>query len=284
MLPPAEEIRYFIETAQAGKISRAAERLGLSQPALSQALQRLEGRLGAPLLIRSKSGVQLTQAGRHLARRGQALLREWDALRSEALKFSQEVSGRYTLGCHAAVARYALPEFLPGLLKTHPQLELRLVHDLSRRIAERVIACEVDFGIVVNPVSHPDLVISELCRDEVSVWSRDGKVTAPLLYDPDLHQAQFVQQRLEKQGHRFARTLTSSHLELLAELAAQGLGSAILPARVAGTYGRRLKPVRPAPAFEDRVCLIYRADTRGALAQRVVVEAIQAAGKTLRQA
>ena len=161
MLPPADEITYFIETLQTGSVSRAAERLGLSQPALSQALKRFEERLGTQLLIRSKSGVQPTQAGKQLALRARGLLRDWDMLRTEALRSSQEITGRFTLGCHVSVARYTLTHFLPQLLAKHPLLEIRLEHDLSRRISERVISCEIDFGIVVNPVGHPDLVFTE---------------------------------------------------------------------------------------------------------------------------
>ena len=67
MLPNPAEILYFLEVASTLNISRAAERLGITQPTLSLAVQRLEATLGTPLLLRGKTGVRLTKAGSKFA-------------------------------------------------------------------------------------------------------------------------------------------------------------------------------------------------------------------------
>src|SRR5690349_7643935 len=109
MLPSPSELQYFIEVSNTLNVSRAAERLGISQPTLSLAIQRLEHGFGAPLLLRSKSGVTLTNAGRKLVAQARHLLDEWEKIRQDALKDESEIRGRYTLGCHASVALYSLP-------------------------------------------------------------------------------------------------------------------------------------------------------------------------------
>jgi len=278
MIPSHFDLSYFLEVATTLNISRAAERIGISQPSLSMSLKRLEAVVGAPLLIRAKSGVQLTKAGQFLAQRGKNLLQDWEAIKAGALEQTDGLAGRFSLGCHVSVAAYSLPAFLPKLLKQYPQIEIQLAHDLSRKITEAVISHQMDFGIVVNPVSHPDLVIHELCEDKVTVWDRTGKYGDTLIFDPNLNQAQFIVQKLEKKGVRFSRTLTSGSLEVITELASAGAGTAILPTRVATNPRAGLKPCGPAaPSFADRICFVYRADAQKSNAARAVVQAVKEA-------
>jgi len=276
MLPSNIDISYFLEVASTLNVSRAAERIGITQPSLSMSLKRLETAVGTQLLVRSKSGVQLTQAGEFFAQRGKSLLQEWDSIRSGTLRHESELMGRFSLGCHVAVARYTLPEFLPGFLKENPKIEIQLEHDLSRKITEQVISYRIDFGIVVNPVSHPDLVIHELCKDRVTVWGKEGRVSDTLIYDPSLQQTQSILHKLEAKKIRFRRSVTSSSLEVIADLAAQGAGTAILPTRVALYSKAKLKPCgKGMPYFEDRVCLIYRADAQRTVASKGIIAAIK---------
>src|SRR5687768_10713261 len=116
MIPSSADLTYFLEVAATRNISRAAERLGITQPALSLALKRLENTIGTELLIRTKVGVQLTKPGVRVAARARDLIDEWHKLRNDALRDEHEISGRYCIGCHPSVALYSLPHFLPNLL------------------------------------------------------------------------------------------------------------------------------------------------------------------------
>jgi DNA-binding transcriptional LysR family regulator len=277
-LPSHSDLVYFLELAETGNISRAAERLGISQPSLSVALKRLEHVIGTPLMVRGKTGVQITRAGEALTRRVRTWLSEWESMRAEVVQSEEGLAGRFTIGCHPSVGRYALPAFLAGLLKSHPQIEIRLKHDLSRLVTESVISHQLDFGIVVNPVPHPDLVILPLCVDRVAFWSRTGEVVPVLLCDPAIHQTSVVLQKAEKAGFHFPRVTTSSNLEVLSDLAAAGVGTAILPTRVAQRAHSKLQLVEKISAFfDDRVCFIYRADTQTSAASKAIVRAVKAA-------
>jgi DNA-binding transcriptional LysR family regulator len=283
-LPSPTDLHYFLEVASTANLSRAAERLGVSQPALSLAMRRLEESFGLKLLIRGKTGVQVTHAGRRLAGQARALVQEWEKIRESARREQDEVSGVFALGCHPSVALYSLPGFVPGLLKRHPRLELKLAHDLSRRITEDIVSFRVDFGIVVNPVAHPDLVIQELARDEVALWIAPGaprSAASTLLYDPDLVQSQQLLKQCDRKGIAFARTLPSSSLEVIAALTAAGAGVGILPTRVAQGTIPRAQSVRlnrlaeDAPRSLDRICLVYRADAQKSRAAKAIGHAIQ---------
>jgi DNA-binding transcriptional LysR family regulator len=185
----------------------------------------------------------------------------------------QELRGRYVLGCHPSVALYTLPRLLPGVLRSHPALELKLAHDLSRRIAEDVISFKIDFGIVVNPPPHPDLVIRKLFTDEVSFWIAAAAKPAELdtlICDPELVQTQKLLRQLGRAGLHFRRTVTSSNLEVIQALVAAGAGVGILPARVATRV--KTPAIRPLgknlPGFHDEICLVYRADLQNSAASR----------------
>ncbi|MCB0416701.1 MAG: LysR family transcriptional regulator, partial [Bdellovibrionales bacterium] len=281
----------FLEVAHTLNISRAAERLGISQPTLSIAIQRLESNLGLALLVRTKSGVKLTHAGRKLSHQVQGLMREWERIQNEALKDEDELRGRYTIGCHPSVALYALPLFLPKLMRENPELQIRLTHDLSRKITEDVISFKIDFGLVVNPWEHPDLVIKPLVRDEVKVWTgpQGNSLNDPssghavLMCDPDLAQTQSLLQQLQKKGRRFQRILHSPNLEVIAVLVAEGQGVGILPGRVAGRIpSMKLKPLPDSPKFIDKHCLIFRADAQKSRASRSIARFIEAEFKSVR--
>ncbi len=115
-------------------------------------------------------GVTLTQAGKRLLAHARQLQQLWDTVKSESLASHHEVQGCISLGCHPSVALYSLHKFLPLLFSSYPKLEIRLTHDLSRKILEGVINLSIDIGIIVNPVKHPDLVIHKLYDDKVTLW------------------------------------------------------------------------------------------------------------------
>jgi DNA-binding transcriptional LysR family regulator len=276
MLPSGSDLQYFVTVAQLGSLSKAATQLGIAQPSLSLAMQRLESNLGTPLFVRSRQGVKVTKAGEKLLTDSRDLLQRWQQLKSGVLSTTNEARGRFALGCHPSVAIYSLPLFLPRLLKENPELEIHLVHDLSRAVTQRVIALEIDIGIVVNPVAHADLVIKSLTNDEVTLWrSSSLKNEDVLIYEPSLLQTQDILRKLSKQDRKFKRTIECSNLEVIVQLATSGTGYAILPARVAQEEKTHLKAVPGAPKFHDEICLIYRSEYRHLKAMQNLSKAIQ---------
>lgn len=314
-LPAPADLVYFLEVANSLNISRAADRLGISQPSLSLAVRRLEQALGTSLLVRQKTGVRLSRAGQRFTAHARTLLLEWQRTHAEILQTETEVSGRFTLGCHASVALYTLTAILPKLLAAHPKLELRLQHDLSRRVLDDVLAHRVDFGLVVNPTPHAELVIRPLCKDEVGLWcgplistganattGRSGRSANPaadltanltarlqdpadpsavLICDPDLLQTQAIIKQLAKHKLSFARTLPTSNLEVIAALVSAGTGIGILPGRVATRVpAMGLRPLlADGPRILDRICLVYRPEMQKSKASRVIAQSIEAALK-----
>jgi len=281
MIPSSSDLSYFLEVANLLNLSRAAETLGISQPSLTLAMQRLENAVGTAILIRHKNGVTLTKAGKQLLLHARSLLQKWDSIKSETLASVHETQGSFTLGSHPSVALYSLPRFLPELLEKYPKLEIKLKHDSSRKVTEQVINLSIDIGIVVNPVKHPDLVIKKIDDDKITLWRSAGKRDiqdihsgrALFICDPDLMQTQTILRKLKKLGVNHTRLLTTNNLEVIAELTANGCGIGILPSHIA--HSKNLVKIPKAPFYDDEVCLLYHGSNRDIKAIQVIVNAIK---------
>ena len=284
MLPSATELEYFLEVCNSLNLSRASERLGISQPSLSLAIKRLEKTIGTSLFIRHKQGVFLTQAGKQLLLQTRQLLQHWNNTKYQAIASQQEVQGHFTLGCHSTIAIHTVAKFLPDLFEKYPKLQIHLKHDISRKITEEVINLSLDIGIVVNPIQHPDLIIRKLSDDEVTFWVGKGKrniqniyaKNAVILCNPELTQTQTLLKKAKKHGINLDRIITIPSLEAIASLTASGAGIGILPNRVAQSlYPQSLKRVAKMPTYRDEICLVYRNENRNVKAIQIIVDTIK---------
>ena len=169
-------------------------------------MKRLEQSLDTSLLVRSRNGVQLTRSGLVLAEHSRKLLADWEQLKSNVVRAGTDMIGTFSIGCHPSVALYTLPKLIPALKTQFPKLTINLTHDLSRKVTEQVVSFEVDFGLVINPIQHPDLVIHKLFLDEVTLWGEPEFIAANLknnhktvVYcDPNLKQSQTLLKFLDK--------------------------------------------------------------------------------------
>ena len=267
-----DDIKYFITVSETENVTRASEILGISQPALSYAIKRLERELGGDLLIRLKSGTKLTKLGEEFLKRSRKLIFNWEQAQNLANSEFGHIEASYTFAIHPSVALYSLKEFLPSITKEYPDLDINFMHGLSREMTEKVISWEADFGIVVNPVKHPDLVIIKLCTDDVTIFHR-AKSLKRLIFDENLLQSQTIIKKLKK-SFSFDRQIKSANLEVIANLTSEGMGYGVLPTRVAKLH-KGLIPLKGAPIFKDEICLIYRPEKHKSVVSKKLIELIR---------
>lgn len=271
-----DDLKYFMEISKTLHLTRAAERLGVTQPTLSHCLNRMEHSIGTSLFLRSKKGMTLTPAGQRLADESAHLLEHWESVLQSVKNEITAPQGTIRLGCHTAVAQYMLPRFLGDFLNQYPLIRIQLQHGLSRHLAEEVISGKLDLSFVVNPVRHPDLVIKELEKDIVTVWkAKNCKNLETLFVEPQLLQSQNLLSQLSKKGIHFSRVLESSSLEVIANLVAHGIGCGILPERVIRAFeSEKVVQWKDAPEFEDKICLIYKPELKTTERGRVLLNRI----------
>lgn len=271
------DLKYFIELSKTLHLTRAAERLAVTQPTLSHSLKRLETEVGCELFIRSKKGLALTSAGEKLKSSAGDLLYRWEEIKGSALSEVNTEQGIIKLGCHTAVAQYILKDVLPQFLKSYPEILVQLVHGLSRYMTEQVISSALDVAFAVNPIQHPDLIIKEICQDEVCLWKSKNCLNDDVLFvDTNLVQSQNILAKLQKKGLKFKRVIESTSLEVISSMVANGAGYGIVPARVIKQFAfDKLEKVKDSPVFNDRICLVYKNEFRKLKRGEVFIKSVK---------
>jgi DNA-binding transcriptional LysR family regulator len=269
-------LRYFRAIAEVGNLTAAAKKLGVAQPTLTAAVKKLEEHLESKLLLRNPRGVTVTPTGKALATAAGQILAMIDDTELRIRGLEREDVGRFVIGCHESLGAYFLPAFMRGFLDTSAGIELVVWNGTSADVREAVIAREVHFGLVVNPLPHDELVMVDAFRDAVAiVGRRDGlgrpgsreEIDArlrhgPLVYAARVDQCRQIVDALTGLDLVPTRLLTTGDLELTKSLVLAGVGVGILPRRVAD-YGHEgvLAVLHPSlPQIPDRILLCFRAD------------------------
>lgn len=163
-------LRYFAAIATAGHMTRAARSLGVTQPALSSMLRKLEEEVGAALLHRTGRGVELTDAGRVFLQHAEASLRQADAARAAVRQVMGLERGSIRLGGGATAITYLAPRTVSRFRREHPGVRFYMREAGSVSVAQSVLAGELDLGIVTLPLIAPgasELVVTPWVEDEL---------------------------------------------------------------------------------------------------------------------
>ena len=141
------QLRYVVAVARAKNFSRAAEQCRVSQPSLSQQIQKLEEELGARLFDRMKRQSKLTSHGEAFLPRAVRALEEVDSAKREAKDSTDLLRGKVTIGVLPTIAPYLLPEVMAEFLEVYPGIEIVVQEDTTERLLTLLLGCEVDFAL-----------------------------------------------------------------------------------------------------------------------------------------
>lgn len=161
----SRQMQYAVELAKDRNVSQTAERLGITQPALSKHILALEKELGVKLFDRSTNPMRLTAAGEHFVREAQELLyREDQMLRSlEAYKSGE--SGRLVIGISPFRSLYMIPDVLRQVRQRYPDVEIVLQEPASDQLRREAAEGKYDFAVVNLPVDETVLDVIPLEAD-----------------------------------------------------------------------------------------------------------------------
>jgi len=160
------QLAAFCAVVEKKSFSHAAERLGVTQPAVSLQIRALEKRLGTQLLDRSGRRVEATEAGLRLYRSAQRVLAAEEQLLDE-LTEGERVAGRFELGASTGPGGSVVPILLGDLARTYPDLSIALTVADTHRIVELVADRALELGVVGFARRHRSVVFEPLFRDEV---------------------------------------------------------------------------------------------------------------------
>jgi len=160
------QLRTFQAIAETRSFTKAAQRVHLTQAAVSAQIKALEGETGTPLFARVNKKVFLTEAGEVLLRRAQRLLREHDEALFALTELSQAERGRLRIGTASTMAStHPLPAILAELKREHPRAQLTVYRGTSAEIVAKILKSDLDLGLVSLPVEASDIRAEVLRRD-----------------------------------------------------------------------------------------------------------------------
>jgi LysR family hydrogen peroxide-inducible transcriptional activator len=171
-----EQLRHFLKVAERGNFTRAAEEIGLSQPALSRSIARLEEELGQPMLERRTRQTVLTDAGTALARTAKRVLAMLDDVKAEIADDGQ--TGRVRVGAIPTIA----PFFLPGLIRAfradHALASVVVQEDTTEKLVAKLHDGEIDLAVMARPLTERYLSVEDLFDEELLlVMSAESALT-----------------------------------------------------------------------------------------------------------
>lgn len=162
------QLRAFTAIAESGTFTAGAQRVHVTQAAVSMQIRQLEIELGAPLFIRAPRRVILTEAGEALLERARRILREHDVAVAEIAELAGAERGRLRVGSASAmVSADPLPQILKELRERHPRADVTIVSGTSEALVRHILAGELDMAFVSLPVEARGIQTEGLSRDEL---------------------------------------------------------------------------------------------------------------------
>ncbi len=237
------QLRYFLAVAREANFSRAAETCHVSQPSLSQQIQKLEEELGEKLFSRLKRRAVLTAAGEALVPRAARILSEAESARQDVADASQLVRGRVQVGVLPTIAPYLLPRVLLLAARECPGLEVIIHEEPTARLLHLTGACEIDLAIISSSPPDERLLAETLLEEELLLALPAGHALAKkrVINLADLDGQRFI---LMKEGHCLGDqalhfctrnegqpmvAFRSAQLETIQSLITAGVGISLIP-------------------------------------------------------
>lgn len=255
---PLSHLAALVGVARHGSMSRAAQSLFISQPALTARIQRLESSVDAQLFIRSKQGTRLTPAGRVLLPYAERALASVERGREAVRAVASGGGGQLTIAAAPAVSTYVLPAMLHRFQAAHPRVRLSVRSGHSEDVLQMVLQEEVEIGLM-RPIHHPDITSAPLYEDELVLvvhpghpFARRGRIRMKqmgserlILFDRTSSYHELTSSIFRQAGIAPSSLIEVDNIDAAKRMVEQRLGIALLPrTSVEAEIGSaRLRPV-----------------------------------------
>jgi LysR family hydrogen peroxide-inducible transcriptional activator len=286
------ELKFIVAVAQERNFRRAAEKCFVTQPALSLAIKKLEEELNVVIFERSRSDVSMTEIGEKIVEQASKVLEEAAHIKQLAELGKNQLKGTLKLGMIHSVGPYLLPEIIPILRKTAPEMPLEVEENLTANLETQLKNGVIDAAIIALPFDVAGLQYKALYDEEFDVvvpvthhWAKRKHINPSELSDEKV--------LLLNSGHCFSNQVTQAcpelsrkgevlqgnSLETIRNMVASNLGITVLPcSATAVRYHNPLLKVIPfvVPAPTRRIAIAWRKSFVRLEAVEKIAESIKA--------
>ncbi|MCU4179704.1 LysR substrate-binding domain-containing protein [Bosea sp. BH3] len=175
------QLRYFAAIVEQGSFSKAATKLRVAQPALSQHLRHMEDELGVALLHRGTRGVQPTEAGERLLTRAHSILAEFAALREQVRGEAEQPAGEVRIGLPGTVSEQFSVALIQAARERYPAIRIRIAEAMSGFVLDWLRRGDVDLAMIYSTSDPKGLGIHHVLTEELCLFSAAGAAHQPAL-------------------------------------------------------------------------------------------------------
>ena len=239
-----KQLRYFIAIAETGSFSRAAERLGVAQPALSQHVLAMEAGLGVALLQRNPRGVVLTEAGQRLLERARDINAAFFAL-DDHVRGASTPAGEVRFGMPATINEQLGVKLIEAGLEKFPKIRIRISEAMSGFVLDWLRGGVVDIALLYNVADEKGLVLHHVLTEEIKLFGHPdmpgmppgeslalaAAIRLPLILPGPAHGLrQLIETAAKKTGKPVEPAIEIDSYRQIKQLVMRGIGFGMLPA------------------------------------------------------
>ncbi len=282
------QLRSFVTVAREGHLTRAANRLNVSQPAVSAHIKALEEEVGLPLFLRTPTGMQLTAGGRQLSVRAAEILQKADEFISLGERLSEQPAGVLRIGLNRGAEFLRISQLYQQLRSSYPKLEIILHQSVSGTIIRMIRIKELDCGFILGSYDGDDLRLVELARfklrvvgpvalrEKLSLADHAGLAGFPWIGIPDDAPYHRIMQRyFVDQGMELATEVVADQQSAILSMIESGVGvSFMLDTEAVAAEEQGRLAIWPGGSFPIELFFVYRTRDRQSLKVQVVTKMI----------
>ncbi len=267
------QLEYVVAVAEAGSVSRAAERLHVAQPSVSQQIKKLETELGTTLFDRLARGVVTTEAGERFLKRARHILAELVDARRDASDTRDAVRGILHVGAIPTIAPFLLPGLVRAFTKRYPDATVHIEENVTDRLLDDIVNGKLDLAITSSleddRAVHIDTIATEplwvllpqdsaLARRKSVSWGAFDKQRTLVLHEDHCLSGQ-VTRFCRQRDSQPAVVSRGAQLATIAEMVANGLGVSVVPEMMRAQDRSKRRVYRPfAGARPSRdICVVW---------------------------
>lgn len=267
-------IQAFVCVAECGAFNKAADKLNITQAALTRRVQKFEAGLGLKLIDRTTRHVALTMVGKEFLPKARTLVGDMTSAFSQLRQVSKHAKGNFTLACVPTMATYLLPELISRYADKHPDNRIRLIDASAYEVREALLSQHAELGVSVQGTRHPELEETVLFEDPLMFYCRKSHpLSKRKSVDwSDMNQSDlivvssftatriFMDYQLAKKGISLQGSYEVQHHATAINLVAAGVGCAILPFTICADNDRPgvLRIPLVAPVVKRKIVMVKR--------------------------
>ncbi|MGN7399191.1 LysR family transcriptional regulator [Cytobacillus praedii] len=270
-----KHLRYFMEVNRTGSFTNAAENLYITQPALSRIIKSLEADVGAPLFIRSRKRLMLTDAGNVLYKHAQVIEKQLQLLETELASMIAMRKGHIRIGLPTIVNSFFFSKLIASFHQEYPEVTFQLEEDGSKRIEEKIMNGKLDFGVVVLSDKNDrlddytfvneklTLVVpsSHHLAEKQEVALHELKDEAFIMFNQDFELRNLILKACKEENFQPRIISETSQLDFIEELVASNLGITLLPESTSEELTADVQTIAVTnPVIEWNLAIIWKSD------------------------